>query len=84
MASPKNYSTFADFERDHLRPDMRIGWSSSDEIESSGAQELDSFAHQTGRLKLMEGQSPGVGHRISFVIRPLDETTVCESIKRRG
>jgi hypothetical protein len=41
MASPKNYSTFADFERDHLRPDMRIGWSTSDEIESSGAQELD-------------------------------------------
>ena len=41
MASPKNYSTFADFERDTLRPDMRIGWSSSDEIESTGAQELD-------------------------------------------
>jgi hypothetical protein len=41
MASPKNYSTFADFERDLLRPDMRIGWSTSDEIESTGAQELD-------------------------------------------
>ena len=38
MASPKNYSTFADFERDTLRPDMRIGWSTSDELESSGAQ----------------------------------------------
>ena len=41
MASPKNYSTFADFERDHLRPDMRIGWSTSDEIEATGAQALD-------------------------------------------
>ena len=35
----KTFNTFADFERDTLRPDMRIGWT-VDEIEDSGA-ELD-------------------------------------------
>lgn len=35
MASPRGYSSFKDFEREELRPEMRIGWS-SDEIEHSG------------------------------------------------
>ena len=35
----KTFNTFADFERENLRPDMRIGWT-VDEIEESGA-ELD-------------------------------------------
>lgn len=39
MASPRGYSSFKDFEREELRPEMRIGWS-SDEIEHSG-QPLD-------------------------------------------
>ena len=38
-ASNKGYSTFADFERDQLRPDMRIGFT-TDELEASG-EELD-------------------------------------------
>jgi hypothetical protein len=32
MASPKGYRSFADFEREELRPEMRIGWS-VDELE---------------------------------------------------
>ncbi|HWA76540.1 MAG TPA: transcriptional regulator [Polyangiaceae bacterium] len=36
---PKGYRSFADFEREEIRPDMRIGWS-VDEIEHSG-KELD-------------------------------------------
>jgi hypothetical protein len=32
---PKGYNTFADFERQELRPEMRIGWS-VDEIENTG------------------------------------------------
>jgi hypothetical protein len=39
MALPKGYTTFADFEREQLRPEMRIGWT-VDEIESTG-EELD-------------------------------------------
>ena len=39
MASPRGYSSFKDFEREELRPEMRIGWS-SDEIEHTG-QQLD-------------------------------------------
>jgi len=27
MALPKAYGTFADFEREEIRPAMRIGWS---------------------------------------------------------
>lgn len=34
------YNTFADFEREEIRPGMRIGWS-VDEIEEPTAQELD-------------------------------------------
>lgn len=35
----KTFRTFAEFERETLRPEMRIGWT-VDEIEDSGA-ELD-------------------------------------------
>jgi len=35
MALPRGYRSFADFEREQLRPDMRIGWS-VDELEESG------------------------------------------------
>ena len=41
MALPRGYRSFADFEREELRPDMRIGWS-VDEIDApAGDQELD-------------------------------------------
>ncbi|HET9953445.1 MAG TPA: transcriptional regulator [Polyangiaceae bacterium] len=33
---PKGYTNFADFEREHIRPEMRIGWSADDELENSG------------------------------------------------
>jgi len=36
---PKGYTNFAEFEREQIRPELRIGWS-TDEIESSG-EELD-------------------------------------------
>ena len=36
MASPRGYTTFQDFEREEIRPDMRIGWSCDDEFEASG------------------------------------------------
>ncbi len=35
MAAPKDYTSFAELERDLVRPEMRIGWS-VDEIESTG------------------------------------------------
>jgi hypothetical protein len=35
MAAPRDFNSFQDFERELLRPDMRIGWS-VDEIESTG------------------------------------------------
>jgi hypothetical protein len=40
MAAPRGYRSFADFEREELRPDMRIGWT-VDELEESGDSELD-------------------------------------------
>lgn len=41
MASPRAYRSYADFEREEIRPSMRIGWS-VDEIEETQAQaELD-------------------------------------------
>jgi hypothetical protein len=45
MAAPRGYSTFQDFEREQLRPEMRIGWS-TDELENSGDDldfDLDPF-----------------------------------------
>jgi len=35
MALPRGYRSFGDFEREELRPDMRIGWS-LDELEETG------------------------------------------------
>ena len=39
MASPRGYRSFADFEREQIRPEMRIGWS-VDDLEQP-EQELD-------------------------------------------
>ena len=35
MATPRGYSTFQDFEREQIRPEMRFGWS-TDELENTG------------------------------------------------
>jgi hypothetical protein len=40
MTAPRGYRSFADFEREEIRPDMRIGWS-VDELEAPVEQELD-------------------------------------------
>jgi hypothetical protein len=40
MATPRGYSSYQDFTREQLRPEMRIGWS-TDELEHSGAEALD-------------------------------------------
>lgn len=40
MASPRGYSSFQDFTRETIGPDMRIGWS-TDELEHTGAEALD-------------------------------------------
>ena len=44
----KGYTTFADFQREEIRPSMRIGWT-TDEIENSGETldfDLDPFEQQ--------------------------------------
>ena len=41
MASPRAYRSFADFERDEIRPNMRIGWSVDELEEPAVASELD-------------------------------------------
>ncbi len=40
MAGPQGYRSFADFEREQIRPGMRAGWS-IDNINDPSAQELD-------------------------------------------
>ena len=41
MALPRGYRTYAEFEREEIRPSMRIGWT-VDEIEETSAEaELD-------------------------------------------
>lgn len=40
MALPKAYRSFADFEREEIRPGMRIGWS-MDELSHGNESELD-------------------------------------------
>jgi hypothetical protein len=40
MALPKAYGTFADFEREEIRPAMRIGWS-MDDLHAPHEQVLD-------------------------------------------
>ena len=44
MATPRGYRSYAEFEREQIRPSMRIGWS-VDEIEETSAEaELDLHA----------------------------------------
>jgi hypothetical protein len=40
MALPKAYGSFADFEREEIRPGMRAGWS-MDELRSPHEAELE-------------------------------------------
>jgi hypothetical protein len=40
MVRSRAYSTFADFEREEIRPMMRIGWS-VDEIEDASGEDFD-------------------------------------------
>jgi hypothetical protein len=50
MALPRGYRSFADFEREELRPDMRIGWT-VDELEETGDNldfDMDPFASPGG------------------------------------
>lgn len=41
MASPRAYRSFADFEREEIRPGLRIGWSVDELEEQSLSAELD-------------------------------------------
>jgi hypothetical protein len=41
MASPRAYRSFADFERDEIRPSMRIGWSVDELEEPADLSDLD-------------------------------------------
>ena len=41
MASPRAYRSFADFEREEIRPSFRIGWSVDELEEPNMATELD-------------------------------------------
>ena len=40
MYENRSYRSFADFERELIRPSMRAGWS-ADELEESGIDDLD-------------------------------------------
>lgn len=40
MTRKRAYLTFADFEREEIRPGMRIGWS-VDELEDASGEDLD-------------------------------------------
>jgi len=37
MAVPRGYRSFADFEREEIRPELRIGWS-VDELDDPGVE----------------------------------------------
>lgn len=41
MTAPRGYRSFADFEREEIRPEMRIGWSVDELDEPAVEQELD-------------------------------------------
>lgn len=41
MSANQGYRSFADFEREELRPHMRIGWSCDELEESLAEHELD-------------------------------------------
>ena len=62
MASPKNYSTFADFERDTLRPDMRIGWVESIAEDAKGLRVIASIDNPEGGagMALKRGKASGL------------------------
>ena len=58
MASPRGYTTFQDFEREEIRPDMRIGWSCDDEFENTGDDldfDLDPFEKKMQEAEEDEG-----------------------------
>jgi hypothetical protein len=40
MTTPRAYRSYDEFEREEIRPGMRIGWS-VDELEETSAAELD-------------------------------------------
>ena len=40
MYGNRSYRSFADFERELIRPSMRAGWT-ADELEESGVDDLD-------------------------------------------
>lgn len=41
MSYPRGYKSFADFERDAIRPGMRVGWSMDEFEVPDGRQEHD-------------------------------------------
>jgi hypothetical protein len=41
MTAPRGYRSFQDFEREEIRPEMRIGWSVDELDEPAVEQELD-------------------------------------------
>lgn len=41
MARQRAYSSFADFEREEIRPGLRIGWSVDELMQPEAEQELD-------------------------------------------
>jgi len=41
MTAPPGYRSFQDFEREEIRPEMRIGWSVDELDEPAVEQELD-------------------------------------------
>ncbi len=41
MARPRAYRSFADFQREEIRPNTRAGWSIEDVEDPSAHQELD-------------------------------------------
>ncbi len=41
MAFPKAYRSFADFEREEIRPGMRAGWSMDELAQGSHEAEID-------------------------------------------
>ncbi|HLV65849.1 MAG TPA: hypothetical protein VKY73_08540 [Polyangiaceae bacterium] len=54
MARLPKYSSFADFEREEIRPSLRIGWS-VDEIESEGpALEFDADPFEAALVRMEE------------------------------
>ncbi|HEX6273015.1 MAG TPA: transcriptional regulator [Polyangiaceae bacterium] len=55
MASPRGYTSFKDFEREEIRPDMRIGWSCDDEFEATG-DDLD-FDPDPFEKKMQEAEA---------------------------